>query len=319
MPGASSIRIDGPAPGPGRPPAEPSAGPPRAKPPDAPHAGPKAGPLIGPARLAAAFAVRGGRTALVSRMHTAPLKIAKAFDCPHELAVIVMDASPGMLAGDRYELEWTAEQNARVCLTNQGNTRVHPSAPGRGAVLEQRFTLREGACVQSMMEPLMLYRDAELAARTEVDLAPGAVWLSADILCPGRAGRGEKFAFRRYGAELAVRYGGELIFRGRQLVEPAKQRIAAPGAWEDRTHIGTLYCFSDRLEAAHLEAAREAAERAAGAVPGGCLTGASRTWRHGIAVMAAGDAAWKLQRALEASWRALRRTLLGLPETVWRG
>ena len=270
------------------------------------------------ARLEAAFAVRGGRTVLASKMHTAPLKIAKAFDCPRELAVIVMDASPGMLAGDRYELEWTAERDARVCLTNQGNTRIHPSPPGKGAALTQRFTLHEGACVQSMMEPLMLYRDAELTSRTEVDLAPGAVWISLDILCPGRAGRGEKFAYRRHDAELVVRYAGEPVFRSRQIVEPAKQRIAAPGAWEDCTHIGMLYCFSDRLDGSHLDAAREAAESAASAVPGGGITGASRTWRHGIVVMAAGDAAWRLQRALGAAWRALRRTLLGLPEEVWR-
>lgn len=349
MPGASGIRIDGPAQAAGRPEAPSDAreavqtvgrrsaagaacpretqaaglAPERTRihtPAGAPSsAGPAAGPLIGPARLAAAFAVRGGRTALVSRMHTAPLKIAKAFDCPRELAVIVMDASPGMLAGDRYELAWTAERGARVYLTNQGHTRVHPSPPGRGAVLVQRYVLREEACVQAMTEPLTLYRDAELEARTEVDLAPGAVWLSAEILCPGRVGHGETFAFRRYGAELEVRYGGELIFRSRQLIEPAKQRIASPGAWETCTHIGTLYCFSDRLDASRLGAAREAAERAAAAVPGGCVAGASRAWRHGIVVMAAGDAAWKLQRTLGASWRALRRALLGLPGEVWRG
>ncbi|OUM96239.1 MAG: hypothetical protein A9Z00_06670 [Thermobacillus sp. ZCTH02-B1] len=273
--------------------------------------------MLGPARLEAAFAVRGGRTVLSSKLHTAPLKIAKAFDRPHELAVIVMDASPGMLAGDRYEMEWTAEKGARVYLTNQGHTRVHPSPPGRGALLMQRYTLREEACIQAMMEPLMLYRDAELDARTEVELGPGAVWLSSEILCPGRAGRGERFAFRRYDSELVVRRGGEPIFRSRQHIEPAKHRIAAPGAWEDRTHIGMLYCFSDRLDTLHLEAAREAAEQAAATVPGGCLAGASRTWRHGIVVMAAGDAAWRLQRVLEAAWRALRRTLLAMPETVW--
>ena len=277
------------------------------------------GPLLGPARLEAFFAVRGGRTVLAAKRHTAPLKIAKAFDRPRELAVIVMDASPGMLAGDRYELTWTAERGARVYLTNQGHTRVHPAPPGRGAVLTQRYVLREDACIQAMMEPLMLYRDAELDARTEVDLGPGAVWLSAEILCPGRAGRGEKFAFRRYGAELEVRHGGEPIFRSRQLIEPAIHRIAFPGAWEDCTHIGMLYCFSDRLDTPHLEAAREAAEQAAAAVPGGCVAGASRAWRHGIVVMAAGDAAWKLQRTLGEAWRALRRTLLGLPGEVWRG
>jgi urease accessory protein len=311
MRAASSIRIDGALAGAlaGPRPGEPDAGTPAGR--------PREGALAGPARLEAAFAVRGGRTVLASKMHTAPLKIAKAFDRPRELAVIVMDASPGMLAGDRYELAWTAERDARVYLTNQGNTRVHPSPPGRGGVLTQRFTLREGACVQSMMEPLMLYRDAELTSRTEVDLAPGAVWLSAEVLCPGRAGRGETFAFRRCDSALTVRYDGELIYRSRQIVDPASQRIAAPGAWEDCTHIGTLYCFSDRLDASRFEAAREAAEQAAAALPGGCLVGASRAWRHGIVVMAAGGAAWRLQRVLEAAWRALRRTLLGLPDAVW--
>ena len=211
------------------------------------------------------------------------------------------------------ERGWEAGPGARVYLTNQGHTRIHPSEPGRGASLRQTYRLAEGACAQAMMEPVMLYEGAEFTSVTDVSLAPGALWVSADIVCPGRVLRGESFAFRKYDARLNVCYRDELIYRSRMLLEPGRHRVEAPGAWEDKTHCGILYAFSDRLTAAQLDAAREAAEAAGGIASGACVVGASLTYRHGLVVTAAGGAAWQLQRALTAAWQAIRLSLDGLP------
>lgn len=271
----------------------------------------------GATRLSAGFARHGERTVLASKFHTSPVKIAKTFETGGELAAIVMDASPGMLAGDRYAFDWRAAPGSRVFLTNQSYTKIHPAPPGRGALMRQSYAVGEGACVQAMMEPVMLYRDAEFTSVTEVSLAEGAVWYSADILSPGRLHRGESFAFRRYDAAVSVTYGGELIFRSRLLLEPDKDRITSPGAWEDRSHYGMLYVFSDRLSARELDAVREAMEHVPGIVPGAVIAGASRTFKHGLVVTAGGHAAWQLQRVLHAAWQAVRMSLDGLPPFEW--
>lgn len=284
---------------------EPGAGPQQPAPPAAAAGG------FNRSILRASFESRGGRTVLTDRYHTAPIKIAKTFPLEEQLAVIVMDVSPGMLEGDRYELEWTAGGNAALYVTNQSFMKVHPSENGTGAALRQRFSLAPGAFVEHMPEPVMLYKDAALASATEVFLAPGSAWMQAEVLCPGRTLRGEVFDYRRFDNRLTVYYGTELIFAQRQRIEPAVQQLSAAGCWEEMTHLGTFYLFSDRLEAGHLEAVRSALDAVTQTPGREVLYGATLTHRHGLAVSAASNAAWPLQRVLEAAWTAARGAVFG--------
>ncbi|GMK41566.1 urease accessory protein UreD [Paenibacillus sp. CCS19] len=271
---------------------------------------------LGLTRLQASFEQHGNRTVMTNKYHTAPLKIAKAFPLEAGLGVIVMDVSPGLLDGDRYELEWNCGPGSRLFLTNQSYTKVHPAGAKGGAVLRQSFVLEENAIVEHMPEPIMLYKQAALRSDTEVRLAPGSLWMQADVWCPGRTLRGETFLYDRFDSRLTVRYGEELIGSQRQLIEPAMQRLNVPGSWGGATHIGTLFAFGDRIGAQQVEAVREAVASLPARSEYGLTVGASLTHRHGLAVMAAGTAAWPLQEALRAAWSALRLSLLGEPPHV---
>ncbi|GBF76625.1 urease accessory protein [Paenibacillus sp. 598K] len=267
--------------------------------------------------LRARFRQRQGQTILTDKYHTAPIKIAKTFPLEEQLAAIVMDVSPGLLSGDHYTFDWQAEADTRLYLTNQSYTKVHPCPPEGRASMRHSFALGPGALVESMMEPLMLYRDAALRNDTEVRLSPGSVWMQIEVLCPGRTHRGETFRYRLLDNRLRVYYGEELIFAQRQRVEPDRHDLRAPGAWEDMTHTGTFYVFADRIAPSHAEAVREALEQ----LPlrdGELVCGVSLTHRHGLAVLAAGRAAWQLQEALELAWRTVRRELLALPPLQFR-
>ncbi|MBD3917844.1 urease accessory protein UreD [Paenibacillus sp. PR3] len=268
---------------------------------------------LGLTRLQASFEHHGDRTVMTSKYHTAPLKIAKAFPIGAGLGVIVMDVSPGLLDGDRYELEWHCGSNSRLFVTNQSYTKVHPAGEKGGAALKQSFMLKEGAVVEHMPEPIMLYRSAALRSETDVRLAPGSLWVQADVWCPGRTLRGEAFQYERFDSRLTVRYGEELIGSQRQLIEPALQQLHVPGSWGKATHMGMLLAFGDRMGEQHVEAVREALASLPDRSAYGVTVGASLTHRYGLAVMAAGTAAWPLQEALRAAWSALRLQLLGEP------
>ncbi|WP_164779439.1 urease accessory protein UreD [Paenibacillus kobensis] len=263
------------------------------------------------AQLRAAFERRGGVTVMTEKYQTAPVKIAKTFPLGSSLGAIVMDVSPGLLDGDRYELEWKCGPGSRLFVTNQSFTKVHPAGPQGGASMKQTFVLEADAVIEHMPEPVMLYKDAEFVSETEVHLASGAVWMQADVWCPGRTLRGERFQYTRFDSRLAVWYGDERIGSQRQLIEPAVQVIAAPGCFADATHIGSLLVYGDRIGAAELAAAREALQLVPHRSGYGLTFGASLTYRHGLAVMAAGTAAWPLQEALREAWRAVRLSLLG--------
>lgn len=295
--------------------------------------------------LRAEFQCHNGITRMVSKYHTAPIKIAKAFPLGSAAGVIVMDVSPGLLAGDRYELDWKAGGNAHIYMTNQSFTKVHPSPvlgsdpahdpvhdPNHGSATKrspvpflsgssifQRFELGEGAVVESMPEPIMLYKDAVFLNETEVRLAAGAVWMQAEIVCPGRTLRGERFQYHSYRSRFRVYYEDELIYAQNGLVEPDSQQLSAPGCLGEMTHTGTFYAFGAGLTAEHAEAVRDALAQLPQRSGYHIITGVTATHKHGIAVMAAGTAAWPLQEAFAAAWQALRGSLLGLPPLQQHG
>ncbi|ASS66262.1 MULTISPECIES: urease accessory protein UreD [unclassified Paenibacillus] len=259
--------------------------------------------------LRATFEHRSGATRLQERYHTSPIKIAKSFPLGSGAGVLVMDVSPGMLEGDAYRMDWTAGSNTMVQLSNQSFLKVHPCPGGGGASLRQRFIIGEHAVMEHMPEPVMLFADAAFASDTEVMLAPGACWMQAEVLCPGRTLRGEVFRYRRLDSKLAVYEGGQLIYRQNQRIIPGEQLLGAPGSWQGMTHWGTFCVFSSLVDRRLEEKLREAMDSLQ-PVPGReVVSGVSLTWRSGLVVQAGARSAWTLQRALEHAWLTARKLL----------
>lgn len=270
--------------------------------------------------ISAQFAVRSGQTRLVYKYHASPLKIAKTFrnenerfveDAPpmDQLGVYMMDCSPGLMSGDHYEINVRLEEGARVFLTNQSFTKVHPSTVGQGSTQQQILRLEADAMLEYIPEPLMLYKDADLFAETEAHLSKGSALIFSDVICPGRAQRGEIFQYARYVNRMKVWYEGELIFYQNQRIEPAKMLLSSPGCWEGETHLGNLFIFSDRLGPRHLEAIVERLNQLEG---GAVRFGASLTYKHGLVVTVMGRHAWQLQDVLTKAWHQIRRSLFDL-------
>jgi urease accessory protein len=259
--------------------------------------------------LRASFGQVSGVTRLKERYHTSPIKIAKSFPLGTGAGILVMDVSPGMLEGDAYEMDWNAGKDTVVQISNQSFLKVHPCPGGGSASLKQRFAVGENAVVEHMPEPVMLYGGAAFSSDTEVRLAPGACWMQAEVLCPGRTLRGEIFRFRRLDSRLSVYEDGELIYRQNQRVLPEDQMLGAPGSWQDMTHWGTFCIFSSQVNRKLEERVREAMETLQ-PIPGKeVVSGVSLTWRSGLVVQAASRTAWTLQRALENAWLAARSAI----------
>ena len=222
------------------------------------------------ARIEAVFAAADGRTRAAVLRGAAPLKIAKTFALPQgALGVCIMDASPGMLAGDCYVLDFTLQAHARVAVTTQGFTRVHPArgyngerssehtgerdGDAGGCELEARLEVGAGAHLEWWPEPLMLYAGADLRARTTVKLASGATFVARDIWCAGRGGRGENWEFARLGNRWNIERAGVPIFASALDVEPRKRDPRARAAWDSWTHTGSFLVFGAHADAALCE------------------------------------------------------------------
>lgn len=261
------------------------------------------------AELRGVFKLRNGRTVLDERYHRAPLKISKTFrlDDSGQLSVYMMDASPGMMDGDRYKVEFELEAGTEVNLTNQSFTKVHPST-GRGSYLRQTFRLGKGALLEYFPEPLIPFRGSRLEAETEFELASGAVLLFADIVTPGRTERGEIFRYESLSSRLTVNRCGTRIASDPFRLEPALHRPDISGAFEHYTHMGSFWLFAEQIGDDVLDAIRQQCrdeERV--------LIGVSRTAEDGVVVRMLGHKVWELQTRINEIRNRVRRLLLGKP------
>jgi urease accessory protein len=264
------------------------------------------------AELEATFAYKGNRTELQHKFHKSPLKIAKTFARDdQQLGVCIMDCSPGMMAGDRYRLEWRLLPQSNVFVTNQSYTKVHPSAE-RPAYQLQSFHVEKGARLEYKPEPIMLYKDASFLANTEIFLESNAVVFLTDIVCPGRVLRDEVFQYVRYDNRLKVFYENQLIYYNRQFVEPQQanfllDKVKIPegfrrlGGWESYTHQGTLYIFSDHIKREQLATIQDLLEKHME-----LHCGVSLTYKYGMVISVMGKSVWEIQQLLDEAWRVMK-------------
>ncbi|HEY0827068.1 MAG TPA: urease accessory protein UreD [Bacilli bacterium] len=263
--------------------------------------------------LSARFAVSQQRTMMVQKYHTAPLKIAKVFQFePNQLAVYVMDSSPGIMAGDHYKLNWHLEEGANVYITNQSFTKLHPSK-NNPSTQTLNIWVGKHAVLEYFPEPVMPYKDSDFTSVNDVKLEQGGTIMMAEVLCPGRTFHGEVFEYHSYVNRLKVVYNDELIYYSSQKIKPSEQKMKWLGSWEDQTYLGNLMVFSDLLRPEHIVEIRNILESNQMV-----YSGVSFTYKHGLLVSMLGSKAAEVQALIKLIWECLRRQLLQLPPLLVR-
>ena len=254
-----------------------------------------------------------GRTRLVRRRQRFPLRTTVAMypdeRDPAMAFVYVQNPSGGVFGGDRLRVEVTAGPGARVHLTGQSATKLCRGPAGGRAVQELHIDVGEDAIVEHIPDALIPHPGARYRQRTEVCLAPGAMFVGSEILAPGR--RGERFAF----AEVELRTG--VLQDGIELCADAVRLAPAESGFPGRSGVMGPYgwlvtvlavvpgrdgeALASRVDAAL--ASRPAVLAAAGVLPGGC----------GAVVRVLAHGALSARHALFCAWSEIRDELLGLP------
>ncbi|MDI3257882.1 MAG: urease accessory protein UreD [Kyrpidia sp.] len=256
----------------------------------------------------AAAAVRRGRTVLVDTYQQTPLKVAKPFYAEDGTMVIyLMDASPGLLGGDRYEIACTLGSGARLFLTTPSSCRLHPGSGGEESVLIQRFRVERDAVLEYFPEPIVPFAGSRHRGETVLELAPGATALVGEVVTPGRLGMGEVFAFAELRLQTSVYWAGAWTAWDSLWIEPGRGRSAL--GWGEFTHMATLWVLSGTVGDEEMGRLRELASPGDGEFYGGV----SRLMYGGCVLRVLGRSAWSLQTLLYRGREVLRPRLLGAP------
>jgi urease accessory protein len=165
------------------------------------------------ASLRLRFSDDAGTTRLTAREHRGPLRVQKALypEGPRTCHVIVVHPPGGVVGGDRLDLRFEQDAATEVFATTPGAAKWY-RANGRVSFQDVRLQVGAGGAIEWMPQETIFYDDADVVLEHEVDLAPGARYIGAEILCFGRRASGESFRRGQVRQRTRIRLAGKLVW-----------------------------------------------------------------------------------------------------------
>ena len=197
--------------------------------------------------LAAADA--DGRTVLRRQSFAAPFHISKPHHDAGWLVVNMASPTPGLLSGDRVNVNVAVEHGARLLLTAPSASRIHTMREGH-AELHQEFRIDAGGMLDYWPEYLIPQAGSRYRQRSTLRVEPGGTLLWTESLAPGRAASGEIFAFSELRIATDLHIGTTHVARERYALtrDDATQRALLRHF--STPYYASLLCVSPRLASA---------------------------------------------------------------------
>ena len=190
-----------------------------------------------------------GKTQLDEYFVTPPFKVmtlsAYADSWKNGLSAMQMSSSPGLLAGDRVDIQITLEKSTALSLNTQAFTRVQSMNEGDFAEQNTLIQLAEKSRLFYLPHPLVLHKNSALKQKTSINMQPESTLIYGETVAIGRVANDERFEFRQFSSHLKV----QLLQTNGQtkpLVldclqgQPAQMKLTALSQMEDFSHQGSL-------------------------------------------------------------------------------
>jgi urease accessory protein len=259
---------------------------------------------------------RDGQSRLVYDRATVPFHLTGGLyhdeSMPDVASVYVQDPTGGIAQGDRYEATVEVEAGARAHVSTGSATKVLRMERNYGASTTE-ITVGEGGYLEYLPEPTILHEGARFWQQVEMDLAPDAAVLFADVVVPGRLARDELFAFERLHTGVAARRGEQELFADAVRLDGG-DHLSGPGLFGEFRVVGTFYVVApDYDEVATLaDALHEQVQPGGDEDDPAAVGGASVLPREsGVAVRVLGDRASDVTDRFHRVWDRARDALVG--------
>lgn len=266
------------------------------------------------ARLELEYGRRGGRTALLRRMHSGPLVVQKALypEGGQICHTIVLHPPGGIAGGDELEIDVRVGASSHALLTTPGAGKWYRSG-GPLARLSTKLVVASGAALEWLPQETIFFDGVRAEIATRVQLDATARFIGWDILCFGRSGSGERFAKGSIGLASRIEVEGRPLFVERAVLEGGSAWLNSPAGLAGQPVSGTLVAFGAQFDASLLARCREIAP----ATGSGGVTLVSRA----LVCRYLGSSSEAGREWLVRMWQLLRPLVLGreaqLPR-IWR-
>lgn len=189
---------------------------------------------------------------LIDKYHTVPfglLRIENRAAYDPWMRYMIRSSTPGILAGDCYEIDFNIADNTKLGLETQAYQRVYEMNKGGEAWQNTRVTVGENALFHYIPHPLVPHKNSDFEAFNEIKLAKSSQLIWGEVITCGRKayGDGEVFAFKRMMNSTDLYIDGKMVFKDKILFEPGNDDLDTLGQMEGYTHQGTLLIYQDKL------------------------------------------------------------------------
>ncbi|MFR9620927.1 MAG: urease accessory protein UreD [Rikenellaceae bacterium] len=185
--------------------------------------------------------VRDGRSYIRSLYTTPPFRVVSVGQLARDSAAYLMQmsTSPGVLSGDRYQIDVVVESGARLQLKSQSYQRLYDME--HHAEQTATIDVGDGAHFSQVAHPIVPHRNSAFYAKSHVTLGVGSSYLQGEIITCGRKHHGEMFEFREFSNSVEVRTSdGVLRLRDRVWLSPSSVPLEQLGLLEGFSHQATL-------------------------------------------------------------------------------
>jgi urease accessory protein len=161
--------------------------------------------------IALSVAAAGGRTRRARVYEDGSLRVRFPNTAPESLEAVIVNTGGGMTGGDRFTIELVVGEGASLIAGTAAAEKVYRSN-GPDAEMTVRFELAGGARLAWLPQETIMFDNARLSRRTDIDLGRRASLLMAEAVVFGRSAMGEAMNFGLYADRWRVRREGRLVF-----------------------------------------------------------------------------------------------------------
>jgi urease accessory protein len=148
------------------------------------------------------------------------------------LSAVFVNTAGGVAGGDRFDIDISAAEGSRLTLTTAAAEKIYRTADAM-AQLNVALKIAAGAHLSWLPQETILFDQARVARRIDLDLAESASLLLCEIVVFGRSAMGERMMRGEFTDRWRLRRGGRLVFAenirldgdiGAKLAKPAIAR-----------------------------------------------------------------------------------------------
>ncbi|SHL12041.1 urease accessory protein UreD [Chryseobacterium polytrichastri] len=162
----------------------------------------------------------------------------------HKLYQIVMSSSPGILDGDRYQLDIALEKGAALQLQSQSYQRLFNMKDR--AVQQLNISMQDNTSFAYVPHPVVPHEDSNFKSKAEVNIGENSQIIISEIITCGRKHYGELFKLTRFQNLTEIYHKDQLVVKDNILIQPDLIPIKSIGNLEEYTHQGTLIFYTTK-------------------------------------------------------------------------